>query len=231
MAVTANQLIKRADRRRGNYPVAASTHIYEGTLVFLAAGYAAAVIGATGANLFGGVAIDEEDNSGGSAGDLNVECWTKGVFNLKGSGFSQASVGKPVYATDNYTVNVLGTGVRIGKCVGYVSATEIRVLIEVEHGEQPLDSKTETLTGTYEIVLGDPKMHILDPGGSGRNVFLPEVTGNKGLMYIIRNAADAAEVLTIKNAGGDNICTPTQNETALVWCDGAAWYGIATFHN
>ncbi len=231
MAVTANQLIARADRRLANYPLAASTHVYQGTLVFLAAGYASGSIGASGANVFGGIAVAESDNSLGSAGDTKLDCWIEGAFELVGSGFTQADVGKPVYATDNYTINTLGNGVRIGKCLSYVSATRLLVLIEVEHGEQPLDSKTEMLSGSYEIFLGDPKMHILDPGGSGRNVFLPAVTGNKGLTYIIRNSADAAEVLTVKNAGGDNICTPTQNETAIVWCDGAAWYGIATFHN
>ena len=58
MAVTANQVIEKREGRR-SYPVAASVHIYEGTLVFLtAAGYATDVT-ATGVNGFVGVAVGE----------------------------------------------------------------------------------------------------------------------------------------------------------------------------
>jgi hypothetical protein len=45
------------------------------------------------------------------------------------------------------------------------------------------------------------------------------------VVLFISNQANAAEVITIKNDAGTAICTPTQNEAAIVWCDGVSWYG------
>lgn len=132
MAVTAGQIIRRQDDCRANYPVAASTTIYEGTFGFVnSSGYAASTTG-SGANRFAGVAVQTVDNSSGSAGDLKAEFFTDGIFVLTGSGFSQATVGLPIHASDNYTISTNATsgGVYIGNCVGYISATKIRVEID-----------------------------------------------------------------------------------------------------
>lgn len=131
MAVTANQVIKRSDECTRAFPIAASTRIYEGTLVYInAAGYADDDT-ATGVNGFAGIAIAEVDNSSGSAGDKWVEVYTEGDFELAGSGFAQTDVGMPAYGDDNYAVvNALGsTSVRIGKFVRYVSSTKMIVSI------------------------------------------------------------------------------------------------------
>ena len=149
MAVTANQVIEKREGRR-SYPVAASVHIYEGTLVFLtAAGYATDVT-ATGVNGFVGVAVAEQDNSSGSAGDLTVEVWPEGEFVLTGTGFAQADVGSKVYAEDNYTVGVsISTAsVPIGMVTEYISSTKIRVDIDaVGTGALPVAALT-TITHT-----------------------------------------------------------------------------------
>lgn len=132
MAVTANQIIKRQDGDRRSYPVAASTRIYEGTLVFInTAGYASDAT-ATGVNAFAGVAVAESDNSSGSAGDKYVEVYTKGDFELVSSGLAQTDVGMPAYADDNYAVvNALGSiSVRIGSFVRIPSATAPVVAIK-----------------------------------------------------------------------------------------------------
>lgn len=132
MAVTANQVVKRQDGVRRSYPVAASTRIYEGTLVFVnAAGYADDDT-ATGVNGFVGVAVAEADNSSGSNGDISVEVFTEGDFELTSSGLAQTDVGMPAYADDNYAVvNALGsTSVRIGKFVKINSATKPVVAIQ-----------------------------------------------------------------------------------------------------
>lgn len=134
MAVTANQLLKVSEPGgRRSIPVAASTRIYSGTLVFAVA---ASGLGdddtATGANAFFGVAAEEADNSSGSGGAIRCECFQRGVFYLKGSGFTQALVGDKIYASDNYTVTGTSTNnTLIGRCVDFVSATEIGVEIEV----------------------------------------------------------------------------------------------------
>jgi len=88
----------------------------------------------------------------------------------------------------------------------------------------------ETLAGNKTLVVADAPIQALDPGGSGRDVTLPAEASSAGLTFIVRNTADAAEVLTIKDDGAATICTPTQNETALVWCDGSSWYGLVGSH-
>lgn len=135
MAVTADQMIKvQSPARLVAYPGLASIPHYGGTMAFIvpASGFLTNVI-AAGVNLFAGVV-----KSGGgvaapvASGDVQVECWTEGDFELPGSGFTQADVGKIIYAVDNYTVSTTATSqTKIGRCVGYVSATKIIVRIEV----------------------------------------------------------------------------------------------------
>lgn len=88
----------------------------------------------------------------------------------------------------------------------------------------------ETLTGHRTLTAAEvAECHIwsFDPGGAGRNLVLPAEADCAGLVLFIANAADGAEVLTIQDDTPATVCTPTQNESAIVWCDGAAWHGIA----
>lgn len=126
MAVTANQVIKAQNAGRiQSGPVAASTHIYEGTMIFHASGY---LSNTTGSNLFMGIAMEEADNSSGSAGDETCEFYTEGTFVLEGSGFSQGTVGSLIYASDNFTATTTSTSnALVGKCVEFISSTKIRV--------------------------------------------------------------------------------------------------------
>lgn len=132
MAVTANQLIKRQDGCTRSYPVAASTTIYQGTLVFINAAGNADDDTATGVNGFAGIAKDYVDNSAGSAGDLWVEVYTEGDFELTGTGFALTDNGMPVYADDNYALvlSLGSTSVRIGTIVRNVSSTKAIVAIK-----------------------------------------------------------------------------------------------------
>lgn len=132
MAVTANQLIKRQDGLKRSYPVAASTTIYAGTLVFINAAGNADDDTATGVNGFAGIAINQVDNSAGSAGDLNVEVYTEGDFELTGTSLGLTDNGMPVYADDNYALvlSLGATSVRIGTIVKNVSSTKAIVAIK-----------------------------------------------------------------------------------------------------
>src|SRR5262245_37628671 len=128
MSVTANQMVRRQAGHRTAVPVAASTRLYEGTLAFITpTGYADDDT-ATGANRFGGIVQADVDNSAGSAGALTAELLKDGVFELVGSGFTQADVQKVCYATDNFTISTTQTaaGVAIGVVDEYVSATVLR---------------------------------------------------------------------------------------------------------
>ncbi len=86
----------------------------------------------------------------------------------------------------------------------------------------------ETLTGTRTLTQDEVDNHSIfhfDPGGAARNVDLPAEADNKGQILFIANKADAAEVITVRDDGGGTICTPAQNECAIVWCDGVTWDG------
>jgi hypothetical protein len=85
------------------------------------------------------------------------------------------------------------------------------------------DTNVETLTGAKTLVVNDAYIQALDPGGGARTVTLPALA--KGLMVVVANRADAAEVITINSAAGTAIATPTENETAICWCDGTNWFG------
>ena len=87
----------------------------------------------------------------------------------------------------------------------------------------------ETLSGTRTITSAEATTYgimTFDPGGAGRSVVLPDPTTHDGQMLLIANTADAAEVLTISDGVG-TCATPTQAESAIMWCDGVRWRGIA----
>lgn len=88
---------------------------------------------------------------------------------------------------------------------------------------------TETLAANRTITNKEIEKYnafAFDPGGAARTVTLPAEAFCKGVTVMIANKADAAEIITVKNDGGDTIVTPTQAEAALLWCDGTAWYGL-----
>ena len=133
MAVTAEQLMKiQGPRHTGYGPVAASTILYGGTMVFVDAstGYLTGDDDG-GSNAFAGIAKRTYDNSSGSAGDVDAELWTECDIELTGSSFTQATNGVDIYATDNYTVTASSTSsTYIGRCVAFVSSTKIIVRLE-----------------------------------------------------------------------------------------------------
>jgi hypothetical protein len=74
-----------------------------------------------------------------------------------------------------------------------------------------------------EVYAND--IFTFDPGGSARNLILPAEADNAGVVLYINNSADNPEVITIQDDSPATVCTPTENESAIVWCDGVAWYG------
>ena len=120
-------------------------------------------------------------------------------------------------------------------------------------GNKQESSNAEPLSGAKTLAVTDAKFQFLDPGGSGRNVDLPDMrtlttdinsegTGDAGTdryadtqggFFVISNTADAAEVITVRGWNGSTttgtIMTPTQNETAVCYWTGATngWIGIA----
>lgn len=205
MAVTANQLTKRQEGCRKSYPVAASTVIYEGTLNFITVTGYLDDDTASGANRFAGIAL-AYIASQTSDGDAKGEVYTEGVFELVGTGFTQASVGLDVYATDNYTVTCApsASGVRIGRCEGYISSTKI--LVDIDPDGPAVTGATVTKTADYTVTTADNGKTFSTAGASGTVVFsMPAAV--PGLRY--RFYVGAAQELRIDPNGTETAGLPS----------------------
>lgn len=206
MSVSANQPITRQATRK-SYPVAASTHIYEGAFCFInSSGYLVDVT-ATGINRFAGVAVKEVDNSGGSNGALNCEVYTEEAFLLTGSGFSQASVGLDLYATDNYatTTTPAAAGVRIGTVVSYVSATKVYAEIETDDARSNV-SKVSVKTADFSVSAADSG-RTFDSTGASATITASLPAATPGLKYRFR--VGAAQQLRLDPNGTEVIALPS----------------------
>lgn len=109
------------------YPVAASTKIYAGSLVCVNANGYAAPAADTSGYLFVGVAMEQMDNNTGANGAKSVRLRRTGVFEFDAASITQAMVGAPMYAVDDHTFDDAAgptNDVKVGLLVKYVSATQ-----------------------------------------------------------------------------------------------------------
>lgn len=83
-----------------------------------------------------------------------------------------------------------------------------------------------TLTGAVTVTERSGNLLVLDPGGATRVVTMPAVGDCSGAVFLIYNAADAAEDLTINDSGAVLIVTIAQGESYIVASDGAAWSAV-----
>ena len=85
----------------------------------------------------------------------------------------------------------------------------------------------ETLSAHRTLTIQDieeNQVFFIDPDGA-KNLTLPPEADCRGVVLFISNEAGGAEVITIKDDGGSTICTPTQNEAAILFCNGTLWSG------
>ena len=87
------------------------------------------------------------------------------------------------------------------------------------------DVSIVTLGGNLTLTPKSPPLQFIDPNGA-RTLTLPAEADSKGLTFLIHNNAGGAEIITIKDDAAATIATPTQNEMALVYCDGVSWHGV-----
>lgn len=87
-----------------------------------------------------------------------------------------------------------------------------------------------TLGADLTLTHGAAPLQFLDPGGAGRKVLMPTEADSKGLCFFIVNKADAAEDLTIRDdADAATVGTISQNEMAMLVCNGTIWHiGVGT---
>lgn len=110
-----------------DYPVAANTKIYAGSMVCVNTfGYAVPAADTTGYQ-FAGVAMDQVDNSAGGNGGQSLRLRRAGVFEFDAVSITQAMVGMGMEAKDDHTFDdSAGTSnhVKVGRLVKFVSATK-----------------------------------------------------------------------------------------------------------
>ncbi len=109
------------------FPVAAATKIYAGSMVCVNAGGYAVPAGDTTGYRFAGVALEQVDNSSGADGAEVVRLRRAGVFEFDGASLTQAKVGIDMYAVDDQTFADASTttyDIKVGSLVKYVSASK-----------------------------------------------------------------------------------------------------------
>jgi hypothetical protein len=122
-------------RKQGDYaayPVKANAKIFAGSQVCIdSTGYA--VPGSDTAGLkFMGISRGYADNTGGANGDLSIEVWRRGSFELTASGMTRGNVGDSVFVVDDQTVGLTANTtnhIPCGKISEFNSATSIYVSI------------------------------------------------------------------------------------------------------
>lgn len=86
----------------------------------------------TSANEFVGVAYEQVDNSGGSAGDEECRVVKTGSFKYSMTGAGQSDVGSKVYVSDDQTVTTTAGNNAVGYIVEYPESGKVRVRIDGE---------------------------------------------------------------------------------------------------
>ncbi len=109
------------------FPVAAATKIYAGSMVCVNSDGFATPAADTGGYRFVGVAMEQADNSTGANGAEMVRLRRCGVFEFDAAAISQAEVGDAMYAVDDQTfadTSGATNHVKVGVLAKYVSATK-----------------------------------------------------------------------------------------------------------
>lgn len=120
-------------------PIAASTHIYDGTFISqLTASGGAVPYSTASSGWVVGVAQHENDNSSGSLGDKRIRVESHRMFGFTngagGDAFADTDlIGIPVYGTDDHTVaKTSSTGARqpVGFFMGFEVDGKVRVYVD-----------------------------------------------------------------------------------------------------
>lgn len=126
-ALTRDRATKYREGVEVEFPVAASTKIFAGSLVCVNANGFVTPAGDTAGYTFVGVAQEQVDNTSGSNGAKVVRVRRTGVFEFDAASLTQAMMGQPMYAVDDHTFDDAGgaiNDVKVGVLVKYVSATK-----------------------------------------------------------------------------------------------------------
>lgn len=205
MALTANKPLKEVIGKIGAIPASAAK-IYEGAMVGLNAGYGRGLVAG---DVFCGHAVNQCDNSAGSAGDLQIDV-KAGKYQLQVTltGVGIKDVGRPVYASADDTLSFSAVGNSFaGKVDRYVAANT--AIVEFEPfgvDEFGPNNKRETKSVNYTLDAEDSgKIIYVDTDG----VVISVPATATALNCIIVNAgADGAVGLSLSPVAADKIMGP-----------------------
>lgn len=91
----------------------------------------------------------------------------------------------------------------------------------VRHYSAKYASVNQTLVGDYTILADGPTIHVLNPGGSTRNINLPALTEYGGQLYLITNVGP--ETITVRDSLGVTVTTLTDDQTGLFFSSASVW--------
>lgn len=88
-------------------------------------------------------------------------------------------------------------------------------------------SLNKVIADNEAIDANYPPLLYFDPGGAARDALLPAEADAKDQVFIIKNIADAAENIVLKDDSDvTTIATLNQGDTCMVHCDGTTWRQI-----
>lgn len=161
MALTANAEVGRyVDQELVSFPVGAAQHIYKGGLVGVdPAGNAKPF---EVCDEFVGIAYEEIDNSAGAAAALNCRLFAIGDFEFTLTGVAATDIGKPVFATADDAIALMGhPDAWVGRVVRYEAANLAIIRLKGLH-----EKWTPEVGGGFEI--REPCLRYLEePGAAG----------------------------------------------------------------
>lgn len=165
MALSADTPLTQVLGSHTDAPVAASSKIYEGSMLGDSSGYVQALVAG---NLFRGHSLEYQDNSSGSAGDLTVEHLT-GRYRLEVtiSGVAITDVGKPVYASDDGTYTLTAANnTLVGRIVRYVTTGTAVVEFTTIDAGATVFTKTVSITAAEMKALAATQKELIPAPGA-----------------------------------------------------------------
>lgn len=183
-------------------PVAASTHIYQGTLVALnLSGYLVPASADPSLTVVG-VANDEADNSAGAAAAINCAV-ERGAFYLTNSSstaaVSEADIGREVFAVDDLTVsrtNVAGTYPVAGRVIGFESS---KAIVEVGMLGRTVGGRVDVLYPAGADLSSTGQNLFVKLNGSSQ-VVLADTAGEQAL-GVLQNAPASGAIGIVRVFG------------------------------
>jgi hypothetical protein len=201
------------DQELREFPVGAAVHLYNGA--YVGSDPAGHIKAFEVGDVFEGIAYEEVDNSAGAAAAKNGRLYMQGDFEMTLSGAALTDINKPVFATADDAIALMGhPDAWIGNIVHYESTDKVVVRLK-----EPGQKWTPAIGGAFEIF--EPCLRYLEePGAAGGDAEF--VRGDVLL--------SCALGLGVTNIGGEgngwNLDFDAQDEVAHASCETKAIFPV-----